>query len=177
MQYFIGIVPPEEYRNRIIEFQNNWGNHWISEAVEPHITLKAQGGLTPDKDWIAKVKDVCKDFNSFSISVDKPMFFGEDVLYLSAKSNELYDLHQNIVRQISPSDELIKKYFEMDDFTPHMTLGKTFYGLSKEELKKMDRLAEEELKPYPTFEVDFIRVYQEIKSQIYVKYLDIPLKK
>ncbi|MHC8521039.1 hypothetical protein ACPJHQ_06580 [Rossellomorea sp. H39__3] len=39
-EYFIGIVPPEEYLERVQQFQNRWmGN----VGVEPHITLKAQG--------------------------------------------------------------------------------------------------------------------------------------
>jgi 2'-5' RNA ligase len=175
LQYFIGIVPSDEYKKKIIEFQQKWANHLIAAAVEPHITLKAQGGLTPDKGWISKVKNVCKNFHPFNISVSKPMLFGEDILYLSASSEELDKLHNSIVQVISPSDDLIKKYFELDNFTPHMTLGKTFYGLSKQELKDMAKLAEVELSPYPIFEVNFIRIYQEVELGRYTTYLDIPL--
>jgi hypothetical protein len=46
VEYFIGIVPPEEYMKRIECFQRRWMNYL---GVEPHITLKAQGGLTSDK--------------------------------------------------------------------------------------------------------------------------------
>jgi hypothetical protein len=28
------------------------------------------------------------------------------------------------VQQISPSEDLIKQFFELDDFVPHLTLGK-----------------------------------------------------
>lgn len=56
-----------------------------------------------------------------------------------------------------------------------MTLGKTNYGLSKKELKEMVKLAEKELSPFPTFEVRFVRVYQEIEPNVYRKYVDIPL--
>ena len=103
--------------------------------------------------------------------------YSDDIFYLSATSKELYKLHNSIVQEISPSESLIQKYFELDDFTPHITLGKTYFGLSKQELKDMARLAEEELSPYPTFKVDFIRVYQEVEPLKYVKYLDIPLNK
>ncbi|WP_371932625.1 hypothetical protein [Bacillus carboniphilus] len=42
VEYFIGIVPPEEYLERVELFQNKW----IKQSdVEPHITLKAQGGI------------------------------------------------------------------------------------------------------------------------------------
>ncbi|WP_369793253.1 2'-5' RNA ligase family protein [Halobacillus sp. BBL2006] len=139
MKYFIGIVPAEDYKIKVIEFQKKWKNHWITDVVEPHITLKAQGGLTADKEWLNKVEEVCHDFKPFQIQLDKPMFFGEEVLYLSANSEELYKLHRDMVREISPSKELVQSYFELDDFVPHMTLGKTSYGLTKQELRDKHR--------------------------------------
>ena len=42
--YFIGIAPPAEYLERVEHFQRKWMNFLF---VEPHVTLKAQGGLTP----------------------------------------------------------------------------------------------------------------------------------
>ena len=175
MQYFIGIVPSEEYKEKLIDFQHKWKNNQICDVVEPHITLKAQGGLTPDEKWLSKVKGVCNNFQSFQITLDQPKFFGDDILYLSASSNELDKLHNSIVRVVSPSEALIKKYFELEDFVPHMTLGKSNYGLSKKELKEMGELAEKELSPFPTFDVRFVRVYLEIDPNKYIKYLDIPL--
>ncbi|MET1031738.1 2'-5' RNA ligase family protein [Domibacillus tundrae] len=172
-EYFIGIVPPEEYMERIEHFQRKWMNHL---GVEPHITLKAQGGLTPDKEWIDKVKEVCENFKPFQLSLDNPMYFGDTILYLSVNSNDLHHLHREIVEAISPSDDLIKKYFELDDFVPHLTLGKEQYGLSKNELKEMAKLAEKKLTPYPNFEVTFIRIYESNnETQRYEKYLDVSL--
>jgi len=179
VEYFIGIVPPKEYLERIERFQSRWINKL---GVEPHITLKAQGGLTPDKKWIDKIQKVCENFKPFQISLDKPKYFGENILYLSVISNKLHDLHQKIVQEISPSEDLIKQYFELGAFTPHLTLGKEQYsgdistGLSKKELKDMEQLADKELIPYPVFEVNFIRIYElNIEKQRYEKYLDISL--
>lgn len=178
-EYFIGIVPPKEYLEQIEYFQKRWIKHL---GVEPHITLKAQGGLTPDKKWIDKVQKVCENFRPFKVSLNKTMYFGDNILYLSVNSNELYNLHQKIVEEIAPSVELIKQYFELDNFVPHVTLGKEQYvgsistGLSKQELKEMERIAEVELAPYPTFEVNFIRVYQlNNEKRRYERYVDIPL--
>lgn len=178
-EYFIGIVPPEEYLTRVVQFQRKW----IRElGVEPHITLKAQGGLTPDKTWINKVQRVCENFKPFQVSLGKPMYFGDNILYLSIHSNVLHQLHHKIVQEISPSEELIKQYFELDAFVPHLTLGKEQYGgnistgLSKKELHEMESLADIELSPYPEFEVNFIRVYElNHEKQRYEKYLDITL--
>jgi 2'-5' RNA ligase len=179
VEYFIGIVPPEDFLERIEHFQSRWINKL---GVEPHITLKAQGGLTPDKKWIDKVQKVCENSKPFQVSLDKPKFFGDNILYLSVNSKNLHELHQKIVQEISPSEDLIKQYFELDAFVPHLTLGKEQYGgnistgLSKKELKEMERLADKELTPYPDFEVNFIRVYElNIEKQRYVKYLDISL--
>lgn len=176
MQYFIGIVPPEKYKNQIIKFQHNWKHHEIADIVEPHLTLKSQGGLTPDKKWINKVKDVCNNFYAFNISVSTPKYFGEDILYLSAESAVLINFHMELVAAIAPPEDLIKEYFEREDFTPHITLGKTFYGLSKNDLKQMEIMAKENLAPYPTFKVEFVRIYQEDTLGKYIPYLDVPLK-
>lgn len=171
--YFIGIVPPEEYMERIVNFQRKWMGHL---SAEPHITLKAQGGLTPDKKWIDKVEKVCEKVKPFRMSLGKPMYFGNNILYLSVNSHGLYKLHQTIVRELSPSDDLIKQYFERDDFVPHLTLGKEQYGVSKHELKDMEKSTGKELTPYPDFEVKFIRIYERnIDRQRYDRYLDLPL--
>lgn len=65
MQYFIGIVPPDEVKSRIIKFQTRWENNSLLQVVEPHITVKAQGGLTSDKNWVSTVEKICKDIPSF----------------------------------------------------------------------------------------------------------------
>lgn len=181
MEYFIGIVPPEDYLTKIIHFQSKWVRHL---GVEPHITLKAQGGLTPDKTWINKIQKVCENFKPFQVLLGKPRYFVDNILYLSVNSNELHKLHHKIVQEVSPSEELVKQYFELDGFVPHLTLGKEQYsgtistGLSKKELKEMESSAAIELSPYPEFEVNFIRVYQlNREKQRYEKYLDITLGK
>lgn len=175
LKYFIGIVPMDEYKSRVSAFRSKWEKNYIDGVVEPHITLKAQGGLTQDLTWLSKVKKVCSETNPFQLKLGKPMFFGEDILYLSASSSHLNELHNNIVNAVAPSQELIDKYFELDNFVPHMTLGKTTYGLSKQELRDMAKLAEEEISPYPILNVNSVRVYQEIETYKYVKYEDISL--
>ncbi|WP_338075695.1 2'-5' RNA ligase family protein [Chengkuizengella sediminis] len=159
----------------MIHFQSQWKNNLLVDLVEPHITIKAQGGLTDDIGWIEKLQRVCKDFSLFEVSVAEPMFFGESVFFLSIKSDKIVEIHRNIVNEISPENELIKKYMELDDYVPHLTLGQTFWGLSSEELKDMAKNIGQEPSPYPTFEVNYIRIYQEVETNRYVKYLDIPL--
>lgn len=175
MQFFIGVVPPDEVKNRIIEFQKRWKNNSLLKVVEPHITIKAQGGLTPDKNWVSEVEKVCLDISPFLVTLNKPMFFGENVLFLSVQSERIHDVHEKLVRTISPEPDLINKYMEFEDYVPHLTLGQTNWGLSSEELKEMAKAVEQVHFPRPTFEVHFLRIYQEIQPNKYSKYLDLSL--
>lgn len=83
-------------------------------------------------------------------------------------------MHRKIVEEISPSKGEIEKYFELDNFVPHMTLEKTNYGLSKHELKEMAMSASEIFTTFPTFDANFVRVYQEVADK-YRKLEDISL--
>ncbi|MCA1011630.1 2'-5' RNA ligase family protein [Halobacillus halophilus] len=156
-EYFIGIVPPEAYMERVEHFREQWMDYSI---VEPHITLKAQGGLSPDLKWIERIRKVCENVRPFSIQIAEPAYFGEQVLYLSVHSEALVHLHEYIVREISPTDEQVKKYFELDDFVPHLTLAKEAFGLSKQNLVEMEKAALIKLSPFPQFKVEFIRIYE-----------------
>lgn len=172
-QYFIGITPPHDYLTKVEHFQRKWINFL---GVEPHITLKAQGGLTSDKKWIEKVENVCKRIQPFMLTLSKPHYFGANILYLSVTCDQLFPLHEAIVKAISPPEELIKHYFELDDYVGHLTLGKEQYGISKSALKDMELLAEKELSPYPTFKVKSIRIYElKLNSKRYEPYVDLPL--
>lgn len=178
MKYFIGIVPPEETTNRIIKFQRQWEENQLPDVVEPHITLKAQGGLTDDLDWIQKVEEVSMDISSFQLTWAEPKYFGNDILYFSMKpSEELHELHRRIVEVISPSPEDIKKYFELEDFVPHLTLGKTYWGISSDQLRDMSERAYQLLPSLKAFDVECIRVYYEKESNKYVTFQDIQLYK
>lgn len=177
MQYFIGIVPPENELNKLKEFRNQWAANRIDDMVEPHITLKAQGGLTADESWLEGVKRAASEFPAFRIQMGEPRFFGEDILYLSVDSPELEQLHRVLVETVGITPEHIDQYFEMDQFLAHMTLAKTAYGLSRDELREMAAAAAQQLTPNPAFEVESIRVYRKAASQDgYAAYLDLPLK-
>ncbi|WP_211655377.1 2'-5' RNA ligase family protein [Planococcus alpniumensis] len=174
MQYFIGISPPADYTNQLSQFRKQWPDNRIDKIVEPHITLKAQGGLTPDESWLENVRKACEKTNRFEATVGGTAFFGEEILYLQVESQGLKKLHERLVAVVEPTDEMIAQYFELDQFVPHLTLAKTSYGLSVQQLKAMAQHASEELDTC-RFEVDFIRVYQESGTGVYRKHTDIPL--
>lgn len=174
MQYFIGISPPRNFANEVSRFRKKWPDNWIDEIVEPHITLKAQGGLATDESWIEDVRKACKETERFEVIIGRTAFLGEEILYLQVESQGLKKLHERLVAVVEPTDEMIAQYFELDRFVPHLTLAKTSYGLSVRQLKEMAQLANEELE-ICRFKVESIRIYQENGSGAYRKYMDIPL--
>ncbi|MBM7578166.1 2'-5' RNA ligase [Jeotgalibacillus terrae] len=163
MEYFIGIVPPKDYLKRIERFQSKWTTQ---SGVEPHITVKAQGGLRHDKQWIDQVKKVCINIKPFKVSLGQPKVLGGHILYMSVHSDDLHQLHQSLVHEISPGAELIQQYFELDAYTPHLTICKVKSSIdslsvtTEQKLKQLKESAEKELTPYPVFDVNFIRIYE-----------------
>ncbi|WP_340003681.1 2'-5' RNA ligase family protein [Paenibacillus sp. FSL K6-0276] len=173
MQYFIGIVPPDEYKEQIAAFRNRWASNRLQAVVEPHITVKAQGGLTEDMHWLENVRGTCSSVQCFQLSLSEPGSFGNAVTFLSVESKDVYDLHKRLVDTVSPSPELIKRYLELDRFHPHLTLGQTYWGMNEAEIEEMKQSAMHALVPFPTFNVKFVRVYKEIEPNKYVPFEDI----
>jgi 2'-5' RNA ligase len=169
-QYFIAVMPPEGYAERVKQFQSNQG----IQQIEPHITVKAQGGLTPDEKWIAKIEEICSQFPTFELALGEPNMFSEAVLYLTVQSEEVKRLHKEIVRAIHPSEELVQQYFELDSYIPHMTIAQTKNGLLVNQLVDLKGKAEQQLSPFPIFEVQLIRIYKKVNpDEGYIKLKDI----
>lgn len=118
MQYLIGIVPPVELTDNIIHFRN----HWCYEATEPHITIKAPGGLSENCTWLDDVRGVIGNYYAFDIKIGEVGKFGESVVYFKVISDTIDELHRNLVSVISPSTEDIKRDFELNNFIPHLTI-------------------------------------------------------
>jgi 2'-5' RNA ligase len=173
MQFFIAIVPPEDYKEKILEFRNRWSINHISD---PHVTLKAQSGLTEDLNWLANVREACSSFPRFQLSLSEPAMYGTAVTYLNVESKEIYNLHKRLMEVVSPPPELIKRYMELDRFHPHLTLGQTKWGLKEAAIEEMTLAAREALAPFPRFDVTFVRIYKEVETNRYVPFENIELK-
>jgi 2'-5' RNA ligase len=89
----------------------------------------------------------------FQLSLAEPASFGSSVVYLTVQSKEIFELHRRLVDAVAPSPELIKRYFELDKYTPHLTLGQTEWGMDETELQEMKSEAAHALAPFPTFTV------------------------
>lgn len=173
MPYFIAVMPPTDYAGRITEFASRWGYHpdW-----PPHITIKAQGGLTEDRAWLDAVAKACCSFQPFPVSLAEPAMFGESVLFLQVQSRAIGELHKTLVDTVNPTLEERARYFEDERFLPHLTLGQVEQELTKEQLAEMREYVAVDLTPYATFMVDKLRVFQLDVKGVYQPLLDLPLR-
>lgn len=174
MQFFIGILPPEKIYNDI----NHLQKLFFKGIVEPHITIKAQGGLTEDKIWVEKVKRVAKNTRPFKVSLSDIKFFGDNVLYISVVSKEICNVHNKLVDIIAPSDLLIEQYFEGQFYIPHLTIAENTNKLSNDDLCKLKDLSRKILLDNEKeFTVDRFRIYhQENKGEHYRVLRDLTLE-
>ena len=175
MEYFIAITPPTEQGEEIIRFQKRWPGNRLPDLVEPHITIKSQAGLSDDELWVDSVKGICESFPIFSVSIKSVNCFGTSVVYLGVESKKIKELHSRIVRAISPDPETSRKYFELDLYEPHLTLGAKEYGVSEIELSEMKKLAKNCLHDFQPFVVNLLRVYKLLENK-YQKIHEIDLK-
>lgn len=173
MQYFIGIVPPDADKRRFEEFRNRWSSNGLKDVVEPHITVKAQGGLTEDLSWVHRVKEACARVSPFEVRLTEPATFGTDVVFLGVESTSVLHLHDLLLDAVSPAHEELLP-FELEDYHPHLTLGQTRWGMAPEEISEMERAAMA-LAPYSSFTVTFVRIYKEVALNKYLPFKDISL--
>ena len=179
MKFFIGIVPPPETKERILKFQRSFHSNKVPYFHEPHITLKAPSGLTEDKSWLSKVTAFAATYPKFNIAFAGLDGFDDKVLFLTPVfSPVLMNLHMELLSLLNPAGQNNDKFFEGLTYHPHLTLGETTWGgMTREELVIMRTKAETELQDIPSFQVDFLRVFQKQNDgEPYHKLLDIPLE-
>jgi 2'-5' RNA ligase len=169
---------PRGFLQQAVVFQKRWTTNGLPEIVEPHITVKAQSGLTEDMNWLNKFKEIFLWFPQFKLSLTAPVSSTHnEVVWLGVDSNHICELHRHLVHAVSPSAEQIAKSRELDRYAPHLTLGQTLWGMTRSELTDMKSEAASVLAPYPTFTVSQVRIYQEIEPNKYVPLEDISLKR
>ncbi|MGV2876130.1 nucleotidyltransferase [Macrococcus capreoli] len=178
-EYFIGILPPEPLYNKIINIQKKY----ISRlGVEPHITLKAQSGLSENEKWISKVENIISNFNTFKVNINDISYFGEVVLFIEVNSSNLTLLHNKLIESLEINSEEQKKYFEGKDFVGHITVAKTTYPsnlssdvLSSDQLKVIEKELSN-VKKTESFIVEDVWIFKKINNS-YERYKKLKLKK
>ena len=166
--------PPKKYAEIIVQFQKRWLNNTLPGIVDPHITVKSQAGLKEDECWLDSIKTICSNFPVFNLSLKGAKSFGKSVVYLDVESDRIKVLHRKIVEAISPNPENSRRYYELDLYEPHLTLGSKEFGMSEIELSEMKKLTNNCLNDFKPFTVNSIGVYKLFKNK-YHKIQEIDL--
>jgi 2'-5' RNA ligase len=174
MQYFLGVVPPENIYRPVIKLQRQFGDN----RIEPHITVKGPGGIPENRKWIEPLKKIINDHPPLKIKISGTAFFGYDVLFLTVISNDVIALHNKLVKFFNPDDHLLKEFFEGNYFVPHLTVAHSSSGYSRLDLIKMKKIIDDTFNTNISFEAEFLRVYlcDEFNSRS-SKFEDIDFKK
>jgi 2'-5' RNA ligase len=156
MKYFVGIVPSKNIYDTILNIQTQFGDN----RVEPHITLCPPATPLNEPAWLEAIKSVTTQFEPFTIELPATGFFGNRVLFIDVKSEEVYALQTQLASSIKsfepPSPKSNNKYH------PHLTLGRLWCGFTKHDFAEMKKLSDKFLTTQtPTFTADSIRVYHK----------------
>lgn len=174
--YYIAIIPPFAYSEKIVEFQKMHPENWLVGKVEPHITVKAGNGLVDDLGWLRAVRRVCKSSYPFNVKVERPDTFGSSVLFLNVSSPGILELHRKLVGLFKPSQAEILENFELDYYTPHISLAIAQYDLSEKLLETIRREADSQFTSPLGFKATFARITMISDRDKYIKFEDIPFK-
>ncbi|MFK3958930.1 2'-5' RNA ligase family protein [Guptibacillus hwajinpoensis] len=173
MPFFIAVLPPHQIIERIHSFRKKWDYH---EPSPPHITVKAQSGLTATDDWVEKIERICRNFPAFELKLGAPATFGSNVLFSSVLSKEIISLHLLLIDAIKPSLQEQKMYYEVTDFIPHLTITQQHDPIDPIQFNKIKLDAEQTLDEFEPFLVQSIHIFSMNASKTYTPVLELPLR-
>lgn len=172
MKYFIGVVPEDEIYNTVLNIQKKFGDN----RLEPHITLRSPVTVTEQTQWTEEIEMVCTDFSPFQIQLPATGNFGKRVLFIDVFSKELSDLHYKLLKAIKPFEQPEVNGKENNSYHPHLTLGRSWCGFTKEDFAQMKILADNFLSGRPvSFIAQSIRIYHKLSGKRYETLKDILL--
>jgi 2'-5' RNA ligase len=156
MKYFIGIVPPIHIYDTILNIQQRFDDN----RVEPHITLCPPVTPLNEAGWLTAVESVATQFKPFTIELPATGFFGNRVLFIEVKSQEVYPLQKQLalsIKELEPQSP-----GGNNKYHPHLTLGRLWCGFTRRDFNEMQKSADEFLLTQTqSFTVDIIRVYHK----------------
>ncbi len=152
---FIGIVPPPGISEAISHFAGAFG---CRPGWPPHITVKAQPGLTCDLGWLESVQEACRTHAVIAAKLGGPIMLGESVLCLHVQSPTIEAVHRTILNTINPSPEERARFFEGDLYFPHLTLAMRGEAIDGAKLRAMQQQAAG-LGPFPCFAASELVVF------------------
>ena len=174
MKHFIGIVPPPDIYQTVVDIQKPFGDN----RLEPHITLRPPVIVTDQAGWIKAIEDVCYTFERIHISLPAAGNFGNRVLFIDVKSKGLNALHTALLKAVKPYEKIENQQEDDRPFNPHLTLGRSWCGFTRDDFAAMKILANDYLAKTPvSFNVETLRIYHKPKGHgPYETLKDVPLK-
>lgn len=173
MKYFIGIVPPEEVYQKLLDIQTQHGDN----RLEPHITLRPPVVPSPEQGWLQVVEQQAAAAKPFEVLLPGTGTFGKRVMFVRVESAGLLKLHAELIPALKDFEPVTAKKESIDDFHPHLTLGRAWCGFTADDFESMKKMAEGYLLENDVrFVVSALRIYYKPDPQgRYQTYKDVPL--
>jgi len=157
------ITPPQDQIERIRTLQVECG---VSTDVVPHVTVKAQPGLTDRSRWVQPLRERLRRHRPFALRFIGVGQFGEEIVYLGVGGNGIRRLHNTILDVL---DRLgVEERFEYDgeSYEPHLTLAASFAGADATALREIGLRARR--LNVPSFEVGaIIELHRPGRGELY----------
>lgn len=175
MKYFIGVVPEEKIYNTVLNIQKKFGDN----RLEPHITVRPPVTVADQTQWIKAIEMICADFSPFQIQLPATGNFGKRVLFIDVLSKDLSNLHNQLLKAVEPFEQPEASQKEDKLYHPHLTLGRSWCGFTKEDFAQMKMLADDFLfRDQVSFIAEFIRIYHKPSGNNRYQILkDLPLSR
>lgn len=172
MKYFIGIVPPAEISEVVVNIQQRFGDN----RLEPHITLRPPVTVINEPEWLNMIEETCRSFSPIPVALTGTGHFGKGVLFIDVKSPDLAKLHYSILEVLMPFEPPETRQ-QKKSFNPHLTLGRLWCGFTQQHFVEMKKLADKYLSAQPiSFIATFVRIYYKPHGQSrYQTLRNIPL--
>ena len=136
---FLGVVPPASVAEEIVALQRAAG---VEASVLPHVTVKAQPGLSDGNAWRPSVAAAVQRFEPFDLEVGGVRWFGHGIVYL-ATTGRIDELHRRVLDAVEAVVDEGRFEYEGDDYVPHLTLAAEFAGATRPQLDEVaSRFAE-----------------------------------
>jgi len=103
--------------------------------------------------------------------------FGKRVMFVRVESAGLLKLHAELIPALKDFEPVTAKKESIDDFHPHLTLGRAWCGFTADDFESMKKMAEGYLLENDVrFVVSALRIYYKPDPQgRYQTYKDVPL--
>ncbi|HSX41033.1 MAG TPA: 2'-5' RNA ligase family protein [Candidatus Saccharimonadales bacterium] len=176
MRVFIAIPVANQLNSKIEVFhaQPLFQQNMRPSHVEPHITLKAPQIVDDVQQWMATATEAIRGHAPLSIKGIKIDFITPHTLALFLEPDPLQDLQRSLATALAAYNSAGIDRHEVN-FHPHVTIGRSDHRFNTPQQGELIRLAESFLEPYPTLQLNLVRLYAHDGHRYYgIKDIKLP---